>query len=123
MSDRTIRGCRVLVVEDEFMLADEIQMELEDAGALVLGPVGALSRAIALIEEEQQIHGAVLDANLGGEMVFPVADLLMERGVPIVFTTGYDASIIPSRFSAMARCEKPVNLRKIIQALEQALHD
>jgi len=122
MSDRTIEGCRLLVVEDEFMLADELRTELEDAGAHVIGPVGALGTAMALIEGEERIDGAVLDANLGGEMVFPAADLLLARGVPIVFTTGYDASIIPGRFSDMARCEKPINLRLIIQAIGRALH-
>jgi CheY-like chemotaxis protein len=121
MSEPLLRNYRILVVEDEFLLADELQAELEDAGATVIGPVGALDRAIALIKAEPQIDGASLDASLGGEMVFPAADLLMQRGVAIVFTTGYDASIIPSRFSAVPRCEKPVDLRKVIQAIGQAL--
>lgn len=68
MPDRTLRDCRVLVVEDEYMLADELEMELADAGAAVLGPVGAIEDAIAIIEAEAEIDGAILDANLGGEM-------------------------------------------------------
>jgi CheY-like chemotaxis protein len=121
MSEPLLRNYRILVVEDEFLLADELQAELEDAGATVIGPVGTLGRALALIEAEQQIDGASLDASLGGEMVFPAADLLMQRGVAIVFTTGYDASIIPSRFSDVPRCEKPADLRKVVQAIVQAL--
>ncbi|HEV7276523.1 MAG TPA: response regulator [Devosiaceae bacterium] len=121
MSDRTLRDCRVLVVEDEYLLADELQTELENAGAVVIGPVGRLAEAATLIEENGQLDGAILDANLGGEMVFPAADLLLERGVPIIFATGYDASVIPSRFSAVARCEKPIDIRKIVQAIGRAL--
>lgn len=122
MADRTLRGCRVLVVEDEYMLADELQAELEDAGAIVIGPAADLVDATALIRSEQRIDGAVLDANLGGEMVFPAADLLAERGVPIIFATGYDASMIPSRFAAVARCEKPIKMKRIVEAIGQMLH-
>jgi len=123
MSDGTLGGRRVLVVEDEYMLAEELSAELANVGAVVLGPVGDLADATALIQAEQDIDVAVLDANLGGEMVFPAADLLIERGVPIVFTTGYDASIIPGRFSGVARCEKPVSIDKVIQAIHQARRD
>jgi len=122
MSERSLRDCRVLVVEDEFMLADDLQNELQDVGAIVLGPVGVLVAAIALIQAEERIDGAVLDANLGGELVYPAADLLIERGVPIVFTTGYDASAIPSRFSAVARCDKPVRINALLQAIGRAMH-
>lgn len=121
MADRTLSKCHVLVVEDEYFLADELQTELEDAGAIVIGPVSDLANAVSLIQTGERIDGAILDANLGGENVFPAADLLVERGVPIVFTTGYDAESMPSRFRQMARCEKPVSLRKVIEAICRAL--
>lgn len=123
MADRTLRDCCVLVVEDEYMLAEELRTELEEAGAVVLGPAADLADATALIRSGEHIDAAILDANLGGEMVFPAADLLIELGVPIVFTTGYDASVIPSRFAAMARCEKPINMKRIREAIEGALPD
>lgn len=59
--------------------------------------------------------------SLKGEMVFPAADLLIERGTPFAFTTGFDQSVIPSRFSHVIRCEKPVPVAKIIKVLERAL--
>ncbi|MBO9380100.1 response regulator [Sphingomonas histidinilytica] len=122
MAECALSGCRILVVEDEYLLADELQAELEDAGAVVIGPVGDLAGATALIRAERRIDGAILDANLTGEMVFPAADLLIERGIPIVFTTGYDASILPSRFEGASLCEKPINMKRIIDAIGQALH-
>lgn len=121
MSDCTLRDCHVLVVEDEYLLAYELQTELEQAGAVVIGPVADLSGAIALIRETRRIDGAILDANLGGEMVFPAADLLIERRVPIIFTTGYDASSIPGRFDPVVRCEKPIYIKKIIETIGRAM--
>ena len=122
MPDRTLRDCRVLVVEDEYMIADELCIELGDAGAVVLGPVGTIGDALALISAQPHIDGAILDVNLRGERAFPAADLLVERYVPFVFTTGYDASAIPPRFKDVVRCEKPVNMRKIVQAIGRAIH-
>lgn len=121
MTERTLRDCRVLVAEDEYLLADELQTELEDAGAIVLGPVATVAEAMALIDAGSRIDGAILDANLGGEMVFAAADMLAQRGVPFIFTTGYDASAIPSRFSEVARCEKPISMKKVRQAIGRAL--
>lgn len=122
MSERTLRNCRILVIEDEYMLADELRTELEYAGAQVLGPVGSVEEAIALAEAEADLDGGILDVNLGGEMVFPVADLLIERGIPFVFTTGYDKSAIPNRYADIVRCEKPLNLRRLVQAIGREVH-
>lgn len=117
MTDSVLHGCRILVVEDEYMLAADLEMELLDAGAIVLGPFGTLETAIEFISTEQEVDGAILDVNLRGEMIFPVADLLIGRGVPVVLTTGYDASIIPSRFEDCARCEKPISMAKVARAM------
>lgn len=122
MSEPTLKGCRVLVVEDEYMLADDLRSELEAAEAIVLGPVARLAAAIALIEAEPALDGAVLDVNLGGASVFPAADLLLSRGVPIVFTTGYDASSIPARYAHVVRCEKPVAVSKVAAVIGRAIH-
>ena len=122
MSDRTLCDCRVLVVEDEYMLADELETELADAGAIVLGPAATIEDAMAIIEAEPGMDGAILDANLRGEMVFPAADLLLGRGVPFVFTTGYDASVFPARFDHILRCEKPINMRRVTQAIGRVIH-
>jgi len=123
MPDRTLAECRVLIVEDEYMLADDLRMQLENVGAVILGPVGTLEDAIALIKDEKVIDGAILDVNLRGETVSLAADLLLERHVPFVFTTGYDSSTIPPRFSQIVRCEKPVNIRLVTQALGRLIHE
>ncbi|GHD05120.1 response regulator [Tianweitania populi] len=119
MNQATLRDCRILVVEDEYMLADELRSELLDAGAIVLGPVGTIEDALELISAETAMDGAILDINLRGEMVFPAADLLTQRNVPFAFATGYEDSAIPDRFKQITRCEKPVDLNRITQALRQ----
>jgi DNA-binding NtrC family response regulator len=122
MPEKTLQGCRVLIVEDEYMLARELRTELEDAQAVVLGPVGHLEPAMKLIGAEPHIDGAVLDINLGGEPVYPLADLLMERNVPVVFTTGYDASAIPPRYADVPRCEKPIDMSTVTKAIGRVIH-
>jgi CheY-like chemotaxis protein len=117
MIGQMLRGRHILIVEDEYLLADDLRSQFEDAGAIVLGPAGTLGGAFDLIASEPRIDGAVLDANLHGEMVFPAADLLVGRSIPFVFTTGYDASTIPSRFEHVARCEKPVKTREVTDAI------
>ena len=122
MPDSILHGCRILVVEDEYMLATDLEMELLDAGAIVLGPFGTIETATEFIGTGQEIDGAILDVNLRGQMVFPVADLLFERSVPFVLTTGYDASVIPPRFEHCARCEKPVSMARVAQAIGGLIH-
>ncbi|WBH15301.1 response regulator [Sphingomonas radiodurans] len=122
MPDRTLRNCRVLVVEDEYMLADELTMELGDAGAVVIGPAGTLEDALALIEAEPKIDGAILDVNLRGVLVFPAADVLAGRNVPIIFTTGYDAGVFPMRFDHVHRCEKPISIMCVTEAIGLVIH-
>lgn len=123
MADRALNRCRVLVVEDEYLLANELAMELADEGAVVLGPVPSVERALALLEDEVPPDGAILDVNLGGEAVFPLADVLIDRGVPLIFATGYDASALPERFAHVSRCEKPINMRRITAALRTAIRN
>jgi CheY-like chemotaxis protein len=113
-------GRRLLVVEDDYMVAADLAQELTDRGAEVLGPAGSVGKALALIAAAPRIDGAVLDINLGDEKVYPVAEALRARGVPFVFTTGYDAWIVPEAFAAVRRLEKPVDLRALIESLNAA---
>jgi CheY-like chemotaxis protein len=112
-----LAGRRLLVVEDEYFLAEDMTKALSARGAEVLGPVGNVDAALALIREAGRIDGAVLDINLRGEMAYPVADLLLARGIPFVFVTGYDQEAIPPPYAAVRRCEKPVPLSRLLQAL------
>lgn len=122
MSEHTLRNCRILVVEDEYYLAEELDVELQEAGAKVLGPVGTVEDALAIIAGEADIDAAILDASVRGQMIFPAADALVERGTPFVFATGYDASIIPARFKHIERCEKPVDTTRLMRAIGRAIH-
>ncbi|WP_431028447.1 response regulator [Rhizobium herbae] len=109
-------GKRVLIVEDEYFLADETRRKLIQLNALVVGPVATVEEALDLIESEV-IDAAILDIHLGEELVFPVAERLDELNIPFVFATSYDPSIVPQRFSGFMLCEKPAELGKIAQAL------
>ena len=117
MGAESMRGRRVLLVEDEYFIVDDMVRAFEEAGAEVVGPVASVGEALDLIEADGRLDGAVLDLNLRGEMAFPVADALLARGVPFVFATGYDETSIPGHYARIVRCEKPVDPAKIARAL------
>src|SRR3954466_6402529 len=97
---KSLRGQCLLVVEDEYLIAADLTTSLESLGVEVIGPAASVEEALSLIENYGgSLDGAVLDVNLRNERVFPVADKLSERGVPFVFTTGYDALAIPAAHS------------------------
>ena len=110
-------GRHVLVVEDDFFIADDLVASLEAVGATVVGPVAFVRDALDLIGRGERLDGAVLDINLQGEMVFLVADALMERAISFVFATGYDPSIVPARFAGVLICEKPINVDEVARAM------
>lgn len=118
---RSFKGCRILVVEDEYIMAADLKDELTDLGAEVLGPVPSLERAFELLDahaaQEAEPHAAILDVNLGGEMSFPLADALRERGVPFLFATGYDNPSIPENYCGVPRCKKPFATKDCLQKL------
>ena len=117
----SLRGRRILVVEDEYMIAQEIADELMNVGADTLGPVARISDALRLIETEEPIDAALLDVNLGGMAVWPVVDALLARSIPVVLATGYDAGAIPTAYAHLARCEKPTTASDVTRALVQIL--
>src|SRR3954451_16852423 len=113
-----LAGKRLLVVEDEYMIADDLACALEDEGAEVVGPAGTVVDALELGQLNRgRLDGAVLDVNLRDERVYPVADVLASRGVPFVLATGYDVASIPVAYAQMPRCEKPVDKRKLMRLL------
>lgn len=117
MPENALSGRRILVVEDEYYLADELASALQRAGADVLGPVSTIEDALELLEREAAPDAAVLDMSLAGEMVFPVADVLSKRGVPFLFTTGFDQSSVPARYAEVRRMEKPVDAATTLREL------
>jgi CheY-like chemotaxis protein len=108
---------RVLVVEDDYYVADSLALALEAHDIEVLGPVATVRAASELIAQIGRIDGAVLDVNLKGEAVYPIADALRKRGVRFVFTTGYDAASIARREPDVLCLEKPVSIPQLIHAL------
>lgn len=121
MTPHPLRDRRILAVEDEYFLAMDLERDLTSAGAVVVGPVPSNEQALAMIGAEPAIDAAVLDVNLGGEMSYPVADALLARGIPFVFTTGYGDGDLDVRYPQIARCDKPLMFRKVEQALTEAL--
>lgn len=121
MTAGLLQGRRILIVEDEYMIASGVQRALASAGATVLGPIGNLDDALSFIQSEPHIDGALLDANLVGVYAYPAADLLLSRGVKIVFATGYDLADIPDRFSVVPRCQKPFSAKRILEVISMAL--
>lgn len=109
-------GGRVLVAEDGYFIAKGLARDLEAMGFSVLGPAPSVAEALALLLGETP-DGAVLDVNLRGEPVFPVADALAARGVPLVFATGYGAEAIPGLYGDAPRLEKPVQAAALVAAL------
>ena len=110
---------RILIVEDETLLAMELEELLQGAGYSVIGPFADLAQATRAAHDEA-IDIAVLDINLNGEMVYPLADDLSARGIPFVFTTGYNASNLPERFRGAPRVAKPYDLGALTRELERS---
>ena len=111
----SISGNRVMIVEDEALVAMVVTESLTSLGCSVVGPFSRCSDALAAIEADE-IDAAILDVNLDGEMVYPLAELLTERGVPFIFVTGYGAESIDERFTHIPVIQKPVE-RHVLQRI------
>ena len=113
---------RVLVVEDEFLIATDIEKMLGDFGIEVVGPASSLQAALYLARTED-LDGAVLDVNLGdGSFVTPVVDVLSERGIPFAFATGsrlFGTDVLPT---GCVRLAKPFSAEQLRDVVEDILH-
>lgn len=115
-----LRGARVLIVEDELMVADRTESMLLDLGCEVLGPVPDAKRALRLIAQDPP-DVAVLDINLGDHFVFEVAEECERRGIAFIFATGYDKAMAPERFATRRRLHKPFEISQLENFLVAAL--
>jgi len=114
-------GKRVLVVDDEFLVAMGLEDNLRSLGYVVVGPVGTLAGAMAAAAHEH-VDAAILDVNLAGEAVYPAAAILAERGIPFIFCSGYTGSgRMPPEFAGTPRVAKPYTSRVIADALAELL--
>ena len=114
-------GRRVLVVEDEMMIAMLVEDMLAELGCAVVGPAHALDDALELARTELGLDVAVLDVNLGGQPVFAVADALREKGVPAIFSTGYGDAGLREIDRGSQVLQKPFRAGDLAKALNAAL--
>lgn len=112
---RPLAGRRILVVEDEFFVAEDLSDMLRTAGAEVVGPVSTLPAALQLVECNASPDAAILDINLCGQPVYPLTQELGRRCVPMMFLTGYAPESIPREFAGVLVCEKPLGNAEIVE--------
>lgn len=121
IGNENLQGRRVLVVEDELMISMLVEDMLSDLGCSVVGPAHELAAALALANGPEGIDAALLDVNLGGQSVFPVADALRARGVPSIFSTGYGEAGLRDVDRGAPVLQKPFRAGDLARALQEAL--
>ena len=108
---------RILIIEDEHMLAKALSRALRGTEAEIVGMAATVEQAMALLEATPDVDGALVDINLRGVWAYSVADALAKRRVPFVFTTGYSSLVIPDRYRHITVLQKPFEPDEIIAAL------
>lgn len=116
----SLKDLRVLVVEDEALIALQLEDMLTELGCAVVGPASRVGQALKLLDGEP-VEAAVLDVNIAGELVYPVADALKDRGLPYVFVTGYGASGLTEPYRSRPVLEKPFARRELLRAMLDTL--
>jgi CheY-like chemotaxis protein len=121
MAISALHDRRILIVEDEYLVAMSLRDALQSVGSIVIGPVASVEKAIKAIESEPDIDAAVVDVNLGGAMAYPVANALLVRDIPFVFTSGYEDDVLHGRYPGIRNCLKPYVFAKMEEALGSAI--
>ncbi|HEX3917438.1 MAG TPA: response regulator [Caulobacteraceae bacterium] len=116
----TARRPLVLIVEDEWLIADQIEQAMSAAGYDVLGPVGRVRAALALLAASH-VDAALLDINVHGERSFAVAEKLVEAATPFIFLSGYSNVELPEAFSRRPLMQKPVDVTRLCLCLQSLL--
>jgi CheY-like chemotaxis protein len=110
----------ILVVEDEYLIRMLLEDMLDELGYTVAAAVGSISEA-SEHAKAGQFQAAILDVNVDGQEIFPVADALAERGLPFVFVTGYGESSLPERFRGRPALQKPFQADRLKATLDKML--
>ena len=117
--DIAAAGKRVLVVEDELMICMLLQDMLADLGHTLAGEAGRIEDAVALAKQGE-FDIAILDVNLNGQPISPVVEVLLERGVPFVFATGYGQRGVPEPYRGSPTLQKPFQADALAEAINAA---
>lgn len=118
----TLTGQRVLVLEDDYYLASDTANAVRDAGGTVVGPFSNERSALEEIASGRPT-AALLDVNLGAGPSYEAARVLVRRGIPFIFLTGYDDDVIPTEFANVQRLRKPVESARMLSCLGSVLND
>lgn len=118
---QALTGRRVLVVEDESLVAMLLETILEDMGCTPVGPVATVDEGLTVVAGEASLDAALLDVNVAGREVFPIAEALRARGVPFVFSTGYGEGGLPDDWRGHPTVQKPFTENAIREALMKAM--
>jgi CheY-like chemotaxis protein len=116
-SHSSLLGLQVFLVEDEVMVALILEDMLAEFGCVLAGAAATVDEALAALAATPELDAAILDVNLGGEKVFPVADILAARGVPFVFSTGYGPADLHQRYPGCRLLNKPYRPEALAQLL------
>ncbi|RVU19026.1 response regulator [Methylobacterium oryzihabitans] len=119
-SDELLQGASVLVVEDEAAISMLLEDMLLDFGCTVVGPAARLSTALEMAEKES-FAVAILDVNVAGEPIYPVAEIITKRGLPLVFSTGYGGAGIREPFRERPVVQKPFSQMDLKRTLIAAI--
>lgn len=111
-AERSLAGRRILVVEDDMMIAVFIEEVLQELGCVVIGPTGKLDAALRLASDEV-LDAAILDVTIRGGQVFPVAERLLARGIPFALASGYGDWALPEAFRHQFRLTKPFSTEEL----------
>ncbi len=116
-----LAGRRVLIVEDESLVAMLLETILEDMGCVPVGPAATVEEGLQMASEDDAVDAALLDVNVAGKQVFPIAEALKARGVPFVFSTGYGEGGLPDDWRGQPTLQKPFTEAAVRDALTKAM--
>lgn len=114
-------GRRVLIVEDESLVAMLLETIMEDMGCTPVGPAATVDEGLRIVADGEPLDAALLDVNVAGRQVFPVAQALKDRGVPFVFSTGYGEGGLPDEWRGHPTLQKPFTETAVRDALVAAM--
>jgi ActR/RegA family two-component response regulator len=114
---RALTGGKLLIVEDEYLIAQDLAYGSQREGIDVLGPYSSIASAIDVVKTTSDISAAIVDLNIRGHIAFDLAEKLAERKIPFIFYTGYESLIVPEQFRNIDRVRKPAEWSEIKQAL------